>query len=242
MAMAPTSARGGWHRPVSLKSLLIVGGLVLLVWLALMLAAVWFVYTQLDARMTLREQPVTLRLPAGLQAQAVVAQPVRTRIDLRPHVSVPVRQNLQAQVDDNLLTRAGFDATLPVDTVVQVDQVVQVKTELHMQVPLVGWLPAFDVAMPVTLSLPFKATVPVRAQVPVHFDALVSGELRAPLDVPLDTVFKLRPEVHEVVNAQVRGQMDFVVQGAMPPMPLTIEQARLLVPFDVPSIRQRQRP
>lgn len=241
MAIASTPARGGWHRPVSLRSLLVVGGLVLLVWLVLMLAAVWFVYTQLDARMTLREQPVTLRLPAGLQAQAVVQQPVRTRIDLQPRVNVPVRQHLQARVDDTLLMRTGVDAIVLVDSVVQVDQVVPVTTELSMRVPLVGWLPAFDVTLPVALSLPFKALVPVRAQVPVHFDALVSGELRAPLDVPLDQVFKLRPQVHEVVNAQVRGQMDFVVQGAMPPMSLTIERARLLVPFDVPSIRQRER-
>jgi len=239
--MTPTPLRGGWHRPVSPRSLLVVGGMVLLVWLALMLAAVWFVYTQFDARMDLRQQPVTLRLPAGLQAQATVQQPVITQIDLSPQVSVPVRQRLRAQVHDTLLTRASFEASLPVDTVVQVDQVVAVQTELGMQVPLVAWLPAFDVSLPVTLNLPIKASVPVRAQVPVRFDALVSGELRAPIEVPLDTVFHLRPQIRDVVRAEVRGQMDFVVQGTMPPVPLTIERARLLVPFDVPSIRQRDR-
>lgn len=240
--MAANLARGGWHRPVSLKSMLVVGALVLLLWLVLMLAAVWFVYTQLDARMDLRDQPVTLRLPAGLQAQALLQQPVRTRVDLRPRVDVPVRQRLNAQVDDTLLMRTSLEATVVIDTIVQVDQVVPVKTELSMQVPLVGWLPAFDVTLPVTLNLPFKAEVPLRAQVPVRFDAVVSGELKAPLEVPLDMVFRLRPEVHQEVLAQVRGQMDFVVKDAMPPMPLTIERARLLVPFDVPSIRQRAQP
>lgn len=240
--MASQPARGGWHRPISLRSLLLVGGLVLLVWLLLMLAAVWFVYTQLDARMELREQPVVLRLPAGLQAQATVLQPVSTRIDLRPRVSVPVRQRLDAHVEDNLLTQARFEATLPVDTVVQVDQVVPVRTELSMRVPLVGWLPAFDVTLPVTLNLPFKARVPVRTQVPVRFDALVSGELDAPVEVPLDAVFALRPEIRGAVTAEVGGQLDFVVRDAMPPMPLTIERARLLVPFDVPSIHHRQQP
>lgn len=240
--MAANLARGGWHRPVSLKSMLVVGALVLLLWLVLMLGAVWFVYTQLDARMDLRDQPVTLRLPAGLQAQALLQHPVRTRVDLRPRVDVPVRQRLQAQVDDTLLMRTSLETTVAIDTIVQVDQVVPVKTELSMQVPLVGWLPAFDVTLPVTLNLPFKAEVPLRAQVPVRFDAVVSGELKAPLEVPLDMVFRLRPEVHQEVLAQVRGQMDFVVKDAMPPMPLTIERARLLVPFDVPSIRQRAQP
>ncbi len=240
--MASTLRPGGWHRPVSPKSLLFVGALVLVVWLALILAMVWFVYTQLDARMELREQAVTLRLPAGLQAQAIVQQPVRTRVDLRPWVNVPVHQQLRAQVDDNLLTRATLEATVPVDTLVQVDQVVQVKTELSMQVPLVAWLPAFDVTLPVMLNLPIRAEVPLRAQVPVRFDAQVSGELRGPIEVPLDTVFRLRPEIHEPVRAQVLGQMDFVVNEPMPPMSLTIERARLLVPFDVPRIHQRVRP
>lgn len=240
--MASALARGGWHRPISLKSLLVVGGLVLLVWLSLMLGAVWFVYTQLDARMDLHEQPVTLRLPAGLQAQALVRQPVSTRIDVRPTVSVPVRQRLRAQIEDTLLMRTNLATQVQIDTVVEVDQVVPVQTELSMRVPLVSWLPAFDVTLPVTLNLPFKARVPVRAQVPVRFDAWVSGELRAPVEVPLEAVFRLRPEVHADVRAQLRGQMDFVVRDAMPAFPLTIVRARLLVPFDVPSIRQRERP
>lgn len=237
--MSANLARGGWNRPVSLPSLLIVGGVVLVVWLALMLCTAWFVYTQLDARMDLSGQPVGLRLPAGLQARAEVQQPLLTRIDLRPTVSVPVRQRLQARVDDSLSMRVQLATDVPVDTVVQVDQVVAVQTELSMKVPLVGWLPAFDVTLPVTLNLPLKAEVPVRARVPLRFDALVSGELRAPIEVPLDEVFRLRPEVHAGVRAQVRGQMDFVVEDAMPAMPLTIERARLLVPFDVPRIRQR---
>ena len=240
--MASALARGGWHRPIGLKSLLIVGGLVLLVWLSLMLGAVWFVYTQLDARMDLHEQPVTLRLPAGLQAQALVRQPVNTRIDVRPTVSVPVRQRLRAQIEDTLLMRTNLATQVQIDTVVEVDQVVPVQTELSMRVPLVSWLPAFDVTLPVTLNLPFKARVPVRAQVPVRFDAWVSGELRAPVEVPLDAAFRLRPEVHADVRAQLRGHMDFVVRDAMPAFPLTIVRARLLVPFDVPSIRQRERP
>lgn len=240
--MASTLARGGWHRPISLKSLLVVGGLVLLVWLALMLGAVWFVYTQLDARMDLHEQPVTLQLPAGFQAQASVQRPVSTRIDLQPLVSVPVRQRLRAQVEDALLTRASLQTLVQIDTVVQVDQVVPVQTELSMRVPLFSWLPAFDVSLPVTLNVPFKARVPVRTQVPVNLDALVSGELKAPVEVPLETVFQLRPRVQADLQAQLRGQMDFVVRETMPALPLTIVRARLLVPFDVPSIRQRERP
>lgn len=226
---------------MSTRSLLVVGALVLLAWLAMLLSAVWFVYTQLDARMDLRNQAVTLRLPAGLQAQALVQRPVQTHIDLRTHVTVPFRQRVQAHVDESLAAHASLASVVEVDTVVRVDQVVPVKTELTMRVPLVRWLPAFDVTMPVTVNLPLKAQVPVRARVPVRFDATVSGQLNAPVEVSLDEVFRLRPEVRAPLVAQIRGRTDFVLREAMPPMDLTIERARLLVPFDVPSIRQRTR-
>jgi hypothetical protein len=222
--------------------LLVVGAGVLLAWLVLLLGAVGFVYTQLDARMDLREQEVTLRLPAGLEAQAQVQRPVQTWLDLRPHVAVPVRQRMRAQVDESLMARTTFEAVVQVDTVVRVDQLVPVTTELTLQVPLVAWLPAFDVRMPVTVRLPLRAELPVRAAVPVRFDAQVSGQLHAPVEVPLEAVFRVRPEVRGAVVAQIQGQTDFVLRDAMAPIPLTIEKARLLVPFDVPRIRQRDRP
>jgi hypothetical protein len=231
----------GWHRPVSLRSLLFVGSLVLLVWFFLMLFAAWLVYTQLDARMDLREQPVALRLPNGFHARATVQQAVRTQLDLRPMMRVPVRQSVSVQVDDTIMGRATLEATLPVDTVVLIDQLVPVSTELQMQVPLVGWLPAFDVSLPVTLNVHVKAAVPVRTQVPVHMDVLVSADLHAPVEVPLDMVFQLRPVVSETIDVQLRGAMDFVLQDDAPPIPVMIERARLLVPFDVPRIRHRGR-
>jgi hypothetical protein len=231
----------GWHRPVSLKSLFWVGAGVLGAWLGLILGAAWFVYTQLDARMALREQTVGLRLPPGLRASAVVSHPLRSEISLRPSIDVHVKQRLSARVDDTLLARATLEATLPVRTVVKVDQVVPVRTVLRMQVPVVSWLPAFDVDLPITLNLPVQAEVPLQADVPVKFEALVSGQLTGPVDVPVDQVFRLRPQVRGAIEAEVKGEMDFVVHDAIPPLLMTIEQADLLVPFDVPRIRQRQR-
>lgn len=231
----------GWRRPISLRSLLVASGLVLVVWLLLMLLATWFVYTQLDARMDLREQPVALRLPNGFHARATVQQAVRAQLEVSPLVSVPVRQTVSVQIDDTLMGRATLGATLPVNTVVLIDQVVPVSTELQMQVPLIRWLPAFDVSLPVTLNVHVKAAVPVHTQVPVRMDVLVGADLHAPLDVPVDMVFHLRPVVRETIKAQMRGAMDFVLEDDAPPISLMIERARLLVPFDVPSIRQRVR-
>lgn len=209
-------------------------------WLALMLGAAWFVYTQLDARMALREQAVGLRLPPGLRATAEVSHPLRSDVSLKPSITVHVKQRLHARVDDTLLTRATLEANLPVRTVVKVDQVVPVRTVLRMQVPVVSWLPAFDVDLPITLNLPVQAEVPLHADVPVRLEALVSGQLTGPVEAPVDQVFRLRPEVRGAIEAEVQGKMDFVVHDAIPPLLMTLEQANLLVPFDVPRIRQRR--
>ncbi|MBH1986805.1 MAG: hypothetical protein I8H76_05750 [Burkholderiales bacterium] len=233
----PPAARRGWNRPVRPVALVWVSAGVLLAWLALMLGATWFVYTALDVRIALRDQPVSLRLPEGMKALADIQGPIHTRLDLRPRISVPVRQTLSAEVSDSLHARVKLQATLPVQTVVHVDQVVPVRTQLQLSVPVFSWLPRFEVTVPVALALPVRMDVPVSLSVPLQLDALVSGVFREPVSVPLDAVFALRPEIHAPLQAQVRRQMAFELLAPMPPVPLVIERASLLAPFMFPSRR-----
>lgn len=214
-----------------------VGALVLVAWMGLMWGATWFVYHALDVRMHLHQQPVALRLPAGMQAVAALQAPVHTRLDLRPRVQVPVRQTLSAEVSDQLDARVNLQTTVPVRTSLHVKQVVPVRTRLMLKVPVVSWLPPFEVEVPVALDLPLRLTVPVHVDVPLRLDAVVSGALKAPLQVPLDAVFDLRPEIRAPLQARVQQQMAFQLHDAMPPIPLVIEQADLLAPFRFPVMR-----
>lgn len=230
----------GWHRPVRPVALLGVGAVVLVVWLLWMVAVFGFVYTQLDVRVALADQPVALRLPEGLAAKAELQQPLRTRLDLRPRLQVPVRQTLSVEVSDSLQAQVQTRTSLSVDTVVHVDQRVPVRTTLQLKVPVVSWLPAFDLTLPVAIDVPVQMDVPVKVQVPVQFDALVSGEFRQPLRVPLDAVFTLRPEVRSDLQVQVARQMDFALREPVGAIAVRIEQARLHVPFDVPTLHRRE--
>lgn len=240
MAVAHGGAPRGWHRPVRPVALLLVGGAVLLLWLALMLAATWYVHARWDALIDLREQPVRLRLPAGLNALAEVQGPLRTRLDIAPHVRVPLRQTLSAEVSDSLEAQVRLHTVVPVATRVRVEQTVPVRTSLQLSVPVLSWLPRFEVTVPLTVAVPIRLDVPVRLDVPLDLDAHVSGALRAPLQVPLDVVLDLRPEVHADLAVAVSRQMAFRLLGPMAPMPLRIEQARLRLPFSQPSLRQRE--
>ena len=228
----------GWHRPVRPVALVLVGAAVLVVWGGLMLAATWVVYERWDAILTLRDQPVTLRLPAGMEARADVALPVRTRLDLAANVTVPIDQTLAIEVGDGLQARTRLTTRVPIDTVVHVAQVVPVRTSLQLSVPVVRWLPDFHVTVPVTLDLPIRLDVPVKLEVPLDLDLHASGELRAPVRVPLKADLAVRPEIHAPLQVGLSQQMAFRLSGPMPPMPLRIEQARLRLPFSQPRLRR----
>lgn len=229
----------GWNRPIKPVALIVVGGAVLLIWLVLMSVSVWYFYEHWEARLTLLNQPVQLRLPEGMEAMAEVSSPLQTRIDMRPVVRIPIKQTMSVQMPDSLNAMAHLKTTLPVDTSVTVDQMVPVKTTLYMQVALRSWLPSMPVAVPVTLNVPLKMTVPVKAEVPVDMDVAISGELPPSLNIPIDTVFTVQPHVKGVVTAHMRSQTAFKLLAPIEPFPLTIDRADLSVPFNLTFLKQR---
>lgn len=229
----------GWNRPIKPVALIVVGGAVLLIWLALMAISVWYFYEHWEARLTLSQQAVRLRLPEGMVAVAEVGSALKTRIDMRPLVNIPVKQTMTVQLPDHLQARAHLKTTLPVDTSVTVTQMVPVSTTLNMQVALRSWLPAMSVSVPVTLQVPLNLTVPVKTEVPVDMDVVVRGELPPALNIPIDTVFAMRPHVKGVVSAHMRSQTAFKLLAPIEPFPLSIERADLSVPFNLTFLKQR---
>ncbi len=241
MPLAASADQGkpprGWHRPVRPMALVLVGASVLVLWLMLMVAATWFVYTRWEVLIDLRQQPVMLRLPDGMQATADVSAPVKSRLDFSPRVVVPLRQTLSAEVSDSIQAHMQLRTHVPLDTVVHIVHTVPINTTLQLSVPVVSWLPKFEVTVPLTLALPIELDVPVKLSVPLNLDALVNGELLAPLQVPLDMDMVLRPQIHAPLQASVTRQLAFRLVGPMAPMPVQIERAQLRVPFSVPTVR-----
>lgn len=242
---APPAAPGqriarGWNRPVRPAALVWVGIAVLLTWLALVTASVWYLYGHWESRLALRNQGVRLRLPEGMAAVAEVNAPLRTHVVLQPLVRVPVRQTVSAKISDQLQARVVLHTVLPVETVVTVDQVVPVKTTLQTSVSLHRWLPRIPVTVPLSLSLPLRMNVPVKASVPVDLDMQVSGNLPPTLQVPIDTVFALRPQVHADIVARIVSETAFRLHGPPPSFDVTIERANLSAPFNLTFFKQRE--
>jgi hypothetical protein len=240
-SIAPPTVRAvrGWNRPVRPVALIVVGSSLLLIWLVLMTASVWYFYEHWEARLTLNNQRVALRLPAGMPAMAEVTSPLRSRIDLQPLVHVPIHQTVSARFDDQLQARAQLHTVLLIDTSVTLDQLIPVHTTLTLDVPLRSWLPRINVTLPVTLNLPVHMVVPVKAQVPVDLDVLVSGKLPEKLDIPIHAMFDLRPQVRGDIEARMLTQTEFRLVSPVAPFDLSIEHAHLRVPFNLTVFKRR---
>lgn len=230
---AQQASPGGWNRPVRPGALLAVGATVLLVWLVSVSLGTWLFYEMVEARFTLRDQPLSLQLPAGMKAVAQVSTPVRTHVDFRPRVALRIDQPVRVHVTDSLMAHASINTTFPVDTTVEVDTVVPVKTTLDMSVSLKSWLPRVPVRVPVTLDLPVRMTVPIRADVPVALDLDVVGELPRTLVVPVRGNFVLHPHVKGDVDVRMNAMTLFSLTEPLAPFGVRIAHAAVRVPFNL---------
>lgn len=225
-----TGAPSGWHRVVTRPQMVVVALLVLTVWLALMAMGAWLFWRHAEVQLALRDQPLTLTLPAGLQAAAKVNRPLSSRLKASPRVPLEVDQRVRVRFEDALSARVALKTVLPVHTVVQVDQQVRVSAPVLLDVPVVRWLPPFKVTVPVQLVLPVQFEVPVDTQVPLDLDVLVSGRWPEDLIVPLKASWSLRPELDAPLRAALTRETLFTLQGPVAPLALRIPAMDLRMP------------
>lgn len=229
----------GWNRPVRPAALVLVAIGLLVVWVGLVAWGIWYGYGHWESRVVLRQQPLSLRLPAGTQALADVHTPLDTRIRLQPVLRVPLRQTVEAEVNDSFVAQLDLAATLPVDVVVEIRHDLPVRTQLEARVDLGRFLPTLNVRLPVQFTVPVQLKVPVRADVPVRLDGVVSGQLAQRLSLPVDETLVVRPRIDHRLAGRMTHQTAFSLVGETAPLPLVIEEARLRLPFDLAFVRQR---
>lgn len=227
----PVSSPRGWHRPISRAQLLLVSLTLLIAWLAVMGLAAWGFWHHWEARLVLRDQAMSVALPAGLRAQAEVSSPLVTRIDLHPSIEVALDQTLMVALQDSLSAHTTVHTVLPVDTTVDVSQDVPVDTVATLHVPLVKWLPAFTVDLPLKLTMPVRLRVPFKAEVPVDLDMVVTGTGPASLPVPVRAKLALRPHVQGRIEARVTRRADFSLMAPVPPIEMRLTELGMAVPL-----------
>ncbi len=229
----------GWHRPVKPLALVLVAVTLLLLWLLIFSMAFWYFYGHWEARFTLLDQPVALRLPVGMPAVAEVQTPLHTRLDFSPALHLSLKQSMAVQLPARVNAQVQMNTTVPIDTEVSVSQDIPIHTQVSVEVPVRSWLPIFPMMLPVDLVLPLRMVVPIHARVPVALDVLVSGELPPSLSVPLDMHMNLKLRILGDLSARMVGHTEFRLLAPQEPFPVQIEKAALHVPFKLTGVDQR---
>jgi hypothetical protein len=225
------AAPRGWHRPVRRRDVALVMLSAALLWAVLVVAAAWHFREHWQSAVTLRHQPLTLRLPAGMPARAEVHTPLSTRLDVQSRVVAPIDQVVGVQLMNTLNAQAIVNTTVPVSTSVDFEQDIPVSIEVEMKIPVVSWLPAMNVVVPITFSVPVRMTVPIKVQVPVALDVKVSGQVAEMVKVPIRTTMNLSVPVHAQVRADVLNLAEFNLVGLQAPFELSIDRADVRLPL-----------
>jgi hypothetical protein len=221
----------GWHRPVGWRTLWAVASLILVIWLGLMSAGLWWLHEQWQGQAELRNLNLGVGLPAGIQAHADLTSTLHSRLDMVRQIDFPVDQTMQVTVQGPLQARTTVKADIPVVTTVAFEADVPVSTEVQAEVPVVSWLPSMTVMLPVKVLLPFKVSLPVRLSFPVDLDLQVSAELPQALQVPVRTRIRARVPLHADLRAVVTRRAEFQLDEGIADVPMLIERTRVQMPF-----------
>ncbi len=125
------------------------------------LAAGWWAWQSLAARVVLQEQDVQIRLPKELAVEAEVSRKIQVQVDQTVPLRVPIQHDpghcAEADcADDGEHRHGGADrTTVPVKQVIEVDQVIELDTQVQTQV------------LGMAMTLPIRGSVPVKASVPI---------------------------------------------------------------------------
>lgn len=227
----PAPDRRGWHRTVGWPALIAVSVFITVAWLALLAAGLWHLRLHGLAEVAVPDQPLRLRLPPGLAAQAHIHTPIATRLASSQPLQLPLDQTVSAQVLDRLQGRVRVAAAVPVSTAVEVDTQVVVETTLTMEVPVVRWLPALTVTVPLAVTVPIRTAVPVAFTMPLTLDVAVDARMDEVLAVPLRTVLHSRIALDQPMTVDVLNRTRFTLQGPMAPFEVRVQDSVLRIPF-----------
>lgn len=230
----------GWHRPVGRWALLLVALLVLLGWLALMAAGLWWGREHWMAQAALRQLPLALSLPSGIQGQVDVQSRLQVQLDTTPTLSLPIDQNVSVRVLGDLQARTTVRADVPVSTTVTFEAAIPVETMFQAEVPVISWLPSMTVQVPVRMTVPVRVAVPVQAVLPLVMDLAVTAQVPGPMTVPIKTRIRAQVPLKADLSVQITRQADFTLEQSLTEIPMVIEQTLVRLPFKDVSWHHRQ--
>jgi len=204
-------------------------------------------YLRLVVNLDVSQQPLWLRLPEGLRAQADIRDPVPIRIDGMVSASVPINQTFQLPLRGTYVAQVAFNTSIPLKTRVTYTGSIPIRAvaDLRGSTALVvdsRFLPEFDLLarVPLNFDLPVTLTVPIDTRIALAYRGPLSFTLKQDLALPIRTVVQTRFPLHRDAQAPVLARVGLQVQAPAAAIPLIIEQARLSLPLSHLALTRSQ--
>lgn len=197
----------------------------------------YFIFTYVEVKLPLRDQPATVTLLDPLKGRAEVLEKLDIRIDDTIQTQVPVNQRVTIPIKDKLDLQLHFDGDVPLKLNIPVNETIRLKQEVDLdtviEARILGDTQKLPVrgTIPINEKVPLDLTVPVNKTVHLNFTAPVSAKIDQELTVPLKTTIDANVPIDSAFNVPVLNQLEGRIKMPDKPTRVIINKADLTLPL-----------
>lgn len=213
-------------------------GLIVLTGAAVIGALIaYFIFTYVEVKLPLHDQPATVTLPDPLTGRAEVLEKLDIAIDDTIQTQVPVNQQVTIPIKDTLDLKLHFDGDVPLKLDIPVNETIQLKQKVDLDTVIKARILGDTQKLPVQGTIPINEKVPLDLTVPVdktvhlNFTAPVSAEIDQELTVPLKTTIDANVPIDSAFNVPVLNQLKGRIDMPDTPTKVVINKADLKLPL-----------
>lgn len=173
----------------------------------------WWVFRNVDAHLSLHDQPALVRIPQPVRISADVLNNLEIEIDDAITTTVPIDQRIQIPLSDTLHVQASFDHDIPIKMMVPVRDKIVIDQVLDVDTVIKADLLGDTHDLPIRGKIPVKATVPISLNIPV--DQNVHLKFTAPVDVRLKQALDVQLRANIQATIPIKSQMSVPVKSAL---------------------------
>lgn len=236
-----------YGHPVTWKHLILASFALLITMCGVALAAGWWAWQNLAARVVLHEQAVQIRLPEELAIKAEVSRNIQVKVDQTVPMRVPIQHDLDIAINQVVPMRVSIDTvvpirmTVPVKQVIEVDQVIDLNTQVQTKVMGIA------MTLPIQGKVPVKASVPIDLNIPIHHDLPVAMvrtaqvTMQAPLRTHVDTVIETQVPIRQALSVPLMAPVNATLTFPNPTVQAGLDLMDLTIPFRSVTLESRRR-
>ncbi len=197
---------------------------------------IW-VFSNVDARLLLADQPARITILDPLEVSGQVLDNLDITIDDTIHSAVPVNQMLSLPIPDTLKVMAEFDGEIPIELSVHVQDKIPLDQVLDLdatiEADLLGDVHKLPIRgkVPVKAEVPIDLTIPVKKNVRIAFKAPANVKILENLNVPLKTVIDADIPIKSSLSVPVKSLLRARVDFPKDPSNVVINYADLKIPL-----------